>query len=98
MISHRQVGTTDHRRPRAATDGSGKARAKVYGSIDFFSATTATIRYGQGHGRDGLKKKEEKEKKDTIGKWQQDQIFSALVYSLYIQTGNRISTYTRGPD
>lgn len=31
MISHKQVGTTDYRRPRAATDGSGMARAKVYG-------------------------------------------------------------------
>jgi hypothetical protein len=68
------------------------------GSIDFFGDYgDYTVRPRPWKGRIKEEREEEK-KKDTIGKWQQDRIFSALVYSLYIQTGNRISTYTRGPD
>lgn len=53
-----------------------------------FSATTATLRDGQGQAGQGQfkqRRKNKNKKKDTNGKWQQDRVFSALVNWMYIK-------------
>jgi hypothetical protein len=64
------------------------------GSIDF-SANTATLRYGHGQGRDGLKKEERRRAKPANGNRPDLQCIGEFVVH---NDKGRIPMYAGGPD